>query len=167
MTARRRLLLASAALPGLLVLGSCGFELRRAPELRFRTLAMVGFAPRSELAAELKLQLAQTSTRVVESAAEAEVVLQALEDRRQRSVVASTAVGQVREVRLRQRLRFRVRTREGRELLAPTELLLTRDLSTSETDVLAKEEEEALLFRAMTTDIAQQVLRRLAALQPG
>jgi len=167
MTARRRLLLASAALPGLLAVGSCGFELRRAPELRFRTLAMVGFAPRSELAAELRLQLAHTSTRVVESAAEAEVVLQALEDRRQRSVVASTAVGQVREVRLRQRLRFRVRTREGRELLAPSELLLTRDLSTSETSVLAKEEEEALLFRAMTTDIAQQVLRRLAALQPG
>ena len=130
-------------------------------------LAMVGFAPRSELAAELRLQLAHTSTRVVESAAEAEVVLQALEDRRQRSVVASTAVGQVREVRLRQRLRFRVRTREGRELLAPSELLLTRDLSTSETSVLAKEEEEALLFRAMTTDIAQQVLRRMASLQPG
>ena len=68
---------------------------------------------------------------------------------------------------MRQRLRFRVRTREGRELLAATELVLTRDLSTSETDVLAKEQEEALLFRAMTTDIAQQVLRRLAALQPG
>ena len=164
MIARRRLLLVGAVLPAI---GACGFELRRAPELRFRTLALAGFAPRSELATELRLQLAQTSTRVVESADAAQVLLQALVDRRERSVVASTAAGQVREVQLRQRLRFRVRSREGRELLAPTELLLTRDMSTSETSVLAKEQEEALLFRAMTTDIAQRVLRRLAALEPG
>jgi LPS-assembly lipoprotein len=163
MMARRRLLLAGSVLPAI---GACGFQLRRVPELRFRTLALAGFAPRSELAAELRLQLAQTSTRVVESADDAQVLLQALVDRRERSVVASTAAGQVREVQLRQRLRFRVRSRDGRELLAPTELLLTRDMSTSETVVLAKEQEEALLFRAMTTDIAQQVLRRLAALQP-
>lgn len=164
MMTRRRLLLVGAVLPAI---GACGFQLRRAPELRFHTLALADFAPRSELAAELRLQLAQTSTRVVESADDAQVLLQALVDRRERSVVASTAAGQVREVQLRQRLRFRVRSREGRELLAPTELLLTRDMSTSETSVLAKEQEEALLFRAMTTDIAQQVLRRLAALQPG
>ena len=37
----------------------------------------------------------------------------------------------------------------------------------NESAALAKEAEEALLFRDMQTDIVQQILRRLAAIQPG
>ena len=69
--------------------------------------------------------------------------------RARRSVVASTASGQVRELQLRSRLRFRAAHAGGRELIPPTEMLLTRDMSYSETAALAKEQEEALLFRAM------------------
>jgi LPS-assembly lipoprotein len=35
----------------------------------------------------------------------------------------------------------------------------------NERDALAKEQEEELLYRAMQSDIASQVLRRLAAIQ--
>jgi LPS-assembly lipoprotein len=81
--------------------------------------------------------------------------------------VASTSAGQVREVQLRVRLRFRVATPSGKLLLAAAELLLTRDMSYSETAALAKMQEEALLYRAMEDDIAAQVLRRLAAIKPA
>jgi len=40
-----------------------------------------------------------------------------------------------------------------------------RDISYNETNALAKEGEEALLYRDMETDIAQQMMRRLAALK--
>jgi LPS-assembly lipoprotein len=90
-------------------------------------------------------------------------VLQALTDKRERVVVASTAAGQVRELQLRVRFRFRLFTPTGRELLPPAELLLTRDMSYSETVALAKEQEQAQLYRAMDEDITTQVLRRLAA----
>jgi LPS-assembly lipoprotein len=46
------------------------------------------------------------------------------------------------------------------------ELLLVRDLSYSENIALAKEYEEAQLFREMQTDVVQQVLRRLVSVQP-
>ncbi len=158
----RRLLVASGALLGLL--GGCGFALRRPPELRFRTLALRGFVPNSLLARELKMQIdASQTTLVVDAPAQAQVVLEALTDSRERSVVASTSAGQVRELQLRARLRFRLLRRDGSELIAPTEILLTRDLSYSETAALAKEQEEALLYRAMQSDIVSQVLRRLAA----
>ncbi len=65
--------------------------------------------------------------------ARADVVLEALEDERQRVVVASTAGGQVRELQLRTRLVFRLSTPKGRSLIPPTELLLTRDMSYTET----------------------------------
>lgn len=154
------------AIPGVALAG-CGFELRRAPELRFRSIALTGFAASSPMAEALRRQLLTTSTtRIVEAPSQAEVVLQALGDSRRRSVVASTAAGQVREIRLRTLFQFQLRTPSGKELIAPTEVELIRDMSFDESAALAKEEEQALVFRAMTNDIANQVIRRLAAV-PG
>ena len=147
-------------------LAGCGFELRRAPELRFRTLALSGFKPNSPLATELRQNIdASRSTRVVEGLAQAQVVLESIADSRERSAVASTAAGQVRELQLRTRFQFSLRTAGGKELIPATEIVLSRDMSFSESAALAKEQEEALLFRAMQTDIVSQVMRRLAAVQ--
>ena len=144
----------------------CGFELKRSPELRFRSVQLVGFSVRSPLAAELRSSIdASTTTRVVDSAAQAQVVLEALADAREKSVVASTAAGQVTELQLRARFRFRLRTVAGKELIAPTEILQSRDMSYTESAALAKEQEEAALYRAMQTDIVSQVMRRLASVQ--
>ncbi len=162
MPARRRLLASASAL----VLAGCGFELRRAPELRFQTIALTGFAPRSPLADELRKGIdASTTTRVVDTAAAAQVVLEVLEDVREKSVVASTAVGQVTEFQLRSRLRFRLRSASGKELIPATEILLSRDISYTESAALGKEQEEAFLYRSMQSDIVAQVLRRLASVK--
>ena len=69
-----------------------------------------------------------------------------------------------RELQLRVHFHFRASTPAGRELIPLTELMLSRDLSYSETFALAKAQEEAELFAAMQSDIVQQVLRRLARL---
>ncbi len=152
------LVLAACALAG------CGFELRRSPELHFRTIALSGFAPRSPLAEELRMNInASKTTTVVESQAQAQVVLESIADGRERGVVASTAAGQVRELQIRTRFVFKLRTANGRELIPSTELLLSRDMSYSESVALAKEQEEALLWRTMQSDIVSQVMRRLAA----
>lgn len=148
-----------------LSLAGCGFELRRALELHFHNIALTGFAPHSLLEKELRRALAEAKIQVLEDPNRAEVVLEALEDAVEKGVVASTAAGQVREIQLRQRLVFRMRTRSERELIPPTEILLSRDMSYSETVALAKEQEEALLFRAMRSDIVAQLMRRLAAVQ--
>ena len=158
MIRRRAIVLAGAAL------SACGFELRRAPELNFRTVQLIGFKPHSPLADELRQSIGSSqTTTVVEAAAQAQVQLEALADARDKSVVASTATGQVREIQVRARLTFRLRTPAGKELIAPTEIALSRDMSYSESVALAKEQEEALLYRAMQSDIVAQVMRRLAA----
>jgi LPS-assembly lipoprotein len=161
---RRRLLRGTLALPPVAVLAGCGFQLRQPARLAFASIALTGFAPRSALAEELRRELAR-QVRVVQSPAEAEVVLQALEDVRERSVVASTAAAQVRELQLRLRLHFRATTPGGRELIPRAELMLSRDLSYRETAALAKAHEEAELVREMQSDIVAQVLRRLAAVR--
>ena len=154
---RRLVLLALAG-----SLSGCGFDLRQPARVSFGSIALIGFARRSPLAEELKRQL-QKQIPVLDAPDKAEVVLQALDDVREKSVVASTAAAQVRELQLRLKFNFRARTPGGRELIPRAELLVQRDLSYSETAALAKELEENELFREMQSDIVAQVLRRLAA----
>ncbi len=114
------------------------------------------------MADELRRQLAQ-QVQLLDAPDKADVVLEVLDDSREKSVVASTASAQVRELQLRLKFSFRARTPGGRELIPRVELLAKRDLSYSETAALAKEAEESELFRDLQTDVVAQVLRRLAA----
>ncbi len=163
---RRRWLAATlAGLAGTTTgIAGCGFTLRGVLPMSFRSIALVGFAPRSSLERTVREQLAQT-VRVEPAPARAEVVLQALNDSRERVAVVTTAAGQVRELQLRVRLTWRASTPQGRVLVEAQELLLTRDMSFSETATLAKEKEAEVLFAAMDEDIANQIMRRLASLK--
>jgi LPS-assembly lipoprotein len=157
---RAALLSASSAL-----LAACGFQLRQTPPLPMRSIALVGFKSNSPLAATLKQELERSGVALRDNPAQAEAVFDTLADAREKTVAASTAAGQVREVQLRVRLRFRLATPAGRLLLPASDLLLTRDMSYNETAALAKQQEELLLYRAMEDDIVSQVLRRLASVK--
>ena len=152
-----------------LSLAGCGFQLRQAPDFAFQTL-YANLPPASVLGIELKRNLAALGrVELITDAArqkEAQVVLEVLQEAREKVVVGVSATGQVREFQLRIRFRFRLRTPQGKELIPDTELLQQRDISFSESAVLAKEAEEAALYRNMQTDIVQQILRRLAAVKP-
>jgi LPS-assembly lipoprotein len=161
---RRAWLRRAAGGPLAVMLAGCGFQLRQPPKLPFTSIALVGFAPRSPLADEFKRQL-ERQVAVLTTPDKAEVVLQALVDLREKSTVASTAAAQVRELQLRLKFDFRAHTPGGRELIPRDELLLMRDLNYSETAALAKEAEEAELYREMQADVVSQVLRRLAAVR--
>ncbi|CAN5154953.1 hypothetical protein BH11PSE10_BH11PSE10_08440 [soil metagenome] len=143
----------------------CGFELRREPEMLFHTLALTGFLPNSPMAAELKRQLGRTTVSLQPDANKAEIVLEALRDSRDKTVVVSTSAGQVREWQLRLRLDYLLRTPGGEILLPRTELVMTREMNYTESQALAKEQEEAALYRSMQSDAIAQVMRRLAAVK--
>ena len=160
---RRVCLQRGAALAALSSLSACGFRLRQPARLSFGSIALVGFAPRSPLADELRLQL-RTQVKVLEAPDRAEVVLVALKDLREKSVVATTAAAQVREFELRLKFSFRAQRPNGQILLPKADLLLTRALSYSETLALAKEFEETELYREMQIDLVTQVLNRLASI---
>lgn len=163
-TTDRRTWLMSVASLAVVPLTGCGFQLRGAQELRFRTVQLTGFKPYSPLEKELRRAInASKTTLVVDSGGEAQAILEAVSDRRERNVVATTSAGQVRQISLRVRFAFKLRTPSDRELIGPTELLLGRDISYNESEALAKEQEEALLYREMQTDIVSQIMRRLAA----
>jgi LPS-assembly lipoprotein len=158
---RRRALLWAA--PALLLAG-CGFELKRAAELQFDSIALIGFAPRSPLARELRATL-ERSISVKESPAQAQVVLQALDEERIRRAVAYTASGQVRDIQQRLVFRYRAQTPSERELIPDSKIELIREMTFIESKALGKEQEEQDLFREMQSDIVLQLMLRLSAIR--
>lgn len=162
---KRRSAVALLGLAGLLM-GGCGFKLRGAQTYTFQTLAIMP-NPGGPLAIELRRSFGD-SVRVLaphEPISQAQVVLDILQEQREKTVVGVSSSGQVREFQLRIRVKFRVRNREGDELTPPAEIVQQRDMSFSESAVLAKEAEEVLLYRDMQSDMVQQLMRRLAAIK--
>jgi len=146
-----------------LVTAACGFQLRGQATLPFETL-YVALPDISPLGIELKRNIiAGTRTKLVRNPAEAQATLSVTSEERGKTILSFDTSGQVREFQLRYRLSFRVRDARGRDYLPQSEIRLTRDISYSNTQVLAKESEELLLFRDMQSDMVQQILRRLAA----
>ena len=168
MVPRRRQVLGTLTAASALALTACGFKLREAPTLAFTSL-YVGVADGSSFGNELKSSLASLGAlqlvRDAKLKQTAQVLLEVLQDQREKTVVGVNAAGQVREFQLRIRVKFKLVTPQGKDLIQETELLQQRDISFNESAVLAKEAEEGRLYRNMQTDIVQQLLRRLAAIK--
>jgi len=157
---------AVAALAASLMLAACGFQLRGAQKLPFETI-FVNTPPNSALGSALGRQIrAGTGTRTVQQASGANAVLDILDEVRTRDVLTLNAQGRAVEYKLIYRLKFRLHDGNGQEFIAPTELHAQRDISINDSQVLAKESEEALLYRDMQADLVQQMLRRIAAVRP-
>ncbi len=157
---RRRAL---AALAGASLLAGCGFQLRGARPLPFKSVYL-GMYQYSELAAAIRREIrANGGTVIAEKPEDAEVRLEVLADLKDKIILALNTQGRVREYQLRQRFAFRLVSKSGQEVMPSTDILLRRDLAFDDTQLLAKQQEEILLYRDMQNDLVQQLMRRLAA----
>lgn len=160
---RRKLL--SVGLSSMLLAG-CGFKLRSSQHFAFQTLAITpetGGAVATELIRYFGDAVVPLAP--IRGSAPPQVIVDILQETREKVVVGVNASGQVREFQLNLRVTFRMRTPQGRELINSTEIQQQREISFNESVVLAKEAEEGLLYRDMQSDIVQQLLRRLAAVK--
>ena len=146
-------------------LAGCGFQLRGTAELPFDTL----FIPEANTGIGLDLKRniqSGTRTRVVDDPKLAQAVLQFTEDAREKHILSLSGTGRVREYQLRQRVSFRVHDGKTSEFLPSSQIVLMRDFTYNDTEVLAKDAEEAQIYREMQFDMVQQILRRISAATP-
>ncbi|QYG05584.1 MULTISPECIES: LPS assembly lipoprotein LptE [unclassified Janthinobacterium] len=154
------------------LLSACGFHLRGSNGsfmLPFATM-YIGLPETSPLAIGLKRYIrAIGSTEVVDTKDGADAVLDVLTDperNRTKTILSLNKNGRVQEYQLGYSINFRVLDKAGNQLLAPTTISLVRPITFDESQVLAKETEEAALYRDMRNDLVQQIMRRLAAIKP-
>jgi LPS-assembly lipoprotein len=165
---RRSVLSALAALAALGGVAACGFKLRGDHRFAFKTL-FLDFAVGSGMLGEFKyqaeqngqLQLVTDPKRLLDT----DLILRVFNETRTKTVVASSTSGQVREFQLVFKAKMLVSNHKGRDLIPEVELQQTQQLSYNESSALAKEVDEAQLYRQMNADMVQQILTRLASIK--
>ena len=78
-----------------------------------------------------------------------------------KQVLSLSGGGRVREYALAKRVTFAVHDAKGRDWMPAAEVVIRRSYSFNESEVLAREAQEARLLREMQTDAVQQIVRRL------
>lgn len=155
------------AWPGLLALvlgcatlAGCGFQLRGAAKFPFESIHIPGTSP---LTVELTRSInTGSNARVRTDAKEAQAILAILGEARDKTILSLSTAGRAREYQILYRVSFRVHDGKGGEFVPANDILVRRDITFND-QVLAKESEEALLFREMQTDVVQQMIRRMQA----
>ena len=79
----------------------------------------------------------------------------------EKKVLTLNAQGQVREFSLLYRLNYNAKDSAGKVLIPSTELALQSSMAFSESQALAKETEERMIFADLRGDAVSQIIRRL------
>jgi len=150
------------------VLAGCGFQLRgtKSGNLPYKTM-VIALPDTADVRVWLERYInAAGSTDIVDDAKTAEATFQQLNDSRQKTILSVNAQGRVREYRLQLNYRFQVVNAKGQTLVPPNEITLSRDITFDDSNVLAKDLEEGLLWRDMNNDLVNQIMRRLSIIKP-
>jgi len=149
-----------------MLLAACGFQLRGSYSFPFDSLYL-SISETSVIGAQLKRSIRASSPNLlVASASEAQVIFLPGTEYRDRVILTVSGTGRVSELRLRYLFPFRLTDSKGRDVVPPGSIELVRDLTYDDSQVLAKQQEETLLWRDMEQDLVQQLMRRLAAAKP-
>jgi LPS-assembly lipoprotein len=145
-------------------LSSCGFQLRGQYTMPFASV-FVSTPGGSVVAATLKREITNSPAKLMTAAKDAEVQLNIIEDRRDRQILSLSGAGRVREYELKLRVSYQLVDGKGRVFIPASAIELSRILSYDDSRVIAKQQEEALLYQDMERDVVGQILRRMTAIK--
>ena len=162
----RRFVLTALVVLAVPLFAGCGFQLRGAYSLPYESIFIAG-PDYALIPAGLKRAIRGSgSARLADAQADAQATFITTQEAKDTIILAYSSSGRVREKRLRYRYGYRIVDQKGGDLVLPGMVELTRDLTYADSDVLAKTQEEDLLWRDMESDLVQQLMRRLAAAKP-
>lgn len=153
----------------IIFLSACSFHLRghnvNDKNFPFASIYLKSIAP-TPFMADLQDSLELEKIRIAASPAEADLTLDIVHETSDKQILALSGAGQVLEYQLRYRISLRAYDRQMTEWMPADEILLQRNQTYDPAQILAKEQEEALLYRDMRQDAVQQVMRRLSRAKP-
>ena len=149
------------------IIAGCGFKLRgSSANLPYKSM-YIALPETADVRIWLQRYIRSSgATEIVNNAKDAEAVFQQLQDSRVKTILTVNTQGRVTEYRLLLNYSFRVVDAKGRELVSANEISLSRDITYSDSNVLAKDLEEGLLWRDMNNDLVNQIMRRLSIIKP-
>ncbi|MDO8989357.1 MAG: LPS assembly lipoprotein LptE [Sideroxyarcus sp.] len=153
----------------MLTLAACGFHLRGSnlKEVQFAFKSLYLKVPgETPFVADLRRVLASNKVTIAPSAESAELVLEIVSEQSLKQILSLSGSGRVQEYQLFYRISLRAYDNQQNDWLPTDEISLSRILPYDDAQVLAKEQEEATLYRDMRNDAVAQVVRRLNRAKP-
>ena len=157
---RALLLLAASAL-----VAGCGFHLRNEADIPYQSIYIESSGP-SPVADDLRQMITRSGhpEKLASSPAKAERIIQIMEETGQMLILAINGAGTVSEYQLQYRVKYRLLTPDGKQVVAPATIFLTRNMNYNPSLPYAYGNEEQFLNNDMQSDVAHQILHRLAVL---
>jgi LPS-assembly lipoprotein len=152
-------------LVGAFLLAGCGFHLQGSGSLPegMRKFYVITADEVTPFAVELRRAIERSGGELTGTSAEADTVVRIQRDRSGRRVLSVSARNTPQEYEIFYAIEYSV-DRGGREVLELQPLEMIRNLSFDETQLLAKDREEAIIRESMAKDLAMLVTRRLESL---
>ncbi|MFH2135852.1 MAG: LPS assembly lipoprotein LptE [Pseudomonadota bacterium] len=153
----------------LLTLAACGFHLRGSDlqDVRFGFksvyLKTQGETP---FVVELRRTLGKNKMEPVATPDQAELILEIVSENTTKQILSLSGSGRVREYQLGYRVSMRAYDLQQVEWLPPDDVRLNRTLAYDDALILAKQQEEAQLYKDMRADAVAQTVRRLMRAKP-
>lgn len=153
----------------LLSLTACGFHLRgsglNVVEFAFKSLYLKAPAE-TPFISDLRRSLDSAKIVLTGSPEQADLVLEVVSEQTAKQILSLSGGGRVNEYQLFYRVSLRAYDKQRIDWLPPEEIALSRILAYSDAQILAKEQEETVLFKDMRTDAVAQAMRRLSRAKP-
>jgi LPS-assembly lipoprotein len=152
-----------------LALAACGFHLRGSnlKDVQFAFKSLYLKAPsETPFVDDLRRVLKSNKIELTASADKADLVLEVVSEQALKQILSLSGAGRVQEYQLFYRISLRAYDNNQTDWLPADEISLSRILPYDDAQVLAKEQEEAMLYKDMRSDAVAQAIRRLNRAKP-
>jgi LPS-assembly lipoprotein len=156
-------LLVTAIVLLLALLPACGFHLRGDVELpsALQDTYLDSKNPYTGMARALRVELEAAGGRIVESSEQASAVLRIVREISENRILSVGSTGKASEYELFNEVVFSLSDAEGKVLITPQTLRMTRDLVFDETVLLGKISEAEGIHKQMRRNLARQIIIRI------
>ncbi len=152
-----------------LVLAACGFHLRgsQLKDVTFAFKSLYLKAPaETPFVADLRQALISNKIALAANSDDADLVLEVVSEQTTKQILSLSGGGRVQEYQLIYRVSLRAYDNKQTDWLPSEEILLSRILTWDDAQILAKQQEEATLYKDMRSDAVGQTMRRLGRAKP-
>ena len=147
------------------LLAGCSFHLRGQAAMPFEKLYLKATNPGTPFITELRRNLEANKVKLVDTAAQADVVLDIVSEIPSKQILSLSGSGRVNEFQLFYRVSLRAYDLELHDVIPAEEIVMHNDFPYDDSNVLAMEGEETLLYQNMRFDMVQQIIRRLSRIE--
>jgi LPS-assembly lipoprotein len=163
-TMNRQKIITALLLMFVITFTACGFKMRGVADLSFSRLYIQG--PTLSITKDLKKLLKVNGVTVVSDPEKAELILEMLSEANEKRILSLSGGGLVREYELFYRVNFRLRDPSSEVWGETQRIEERRDFSYDDSQLLAKQFEEAGLIQDMKTDAIREMMRLLVVQKP-